>query len=139
MTLAEGRLHAAAAGRARGPDAAGSRRTILVVDDEPAILDLLAELLADEGFVVHAVSDARQAVGRALDARPTLILTDLMMPYLDGRAVLAQLRAQPQTAPIPVLLMSAAGPAEDGAAFDGFLAKPFTIDALLAALQPHLP
>ena len=121
------------------PEASGSLRTILVVDDEPAILDLLAELLADEGFVVHAVSDARQAFGRALDARPHLILTDLMMPYLDGRAVLAQFRAQPQTAPIPVVLMSVAGLVPDGAAFDGFLAKPFTLDALLAVLQPHLP
>ena len=132
-------LHATARGPGVTPQAGQHRATILVVDDELPILHLLAEILVDEGFVVHTVSDARQAFGRALDARPNLMLIDLMMPYLDGRAVLAQLRAQPQTAPIPVLLMSAAGPAENGAAFDGFLAKPFTIDALLAALQPHLP
>ena len=121
------------------PPAARQPRTILVVDDEWAILDLLAEILADEGFVVVAVSDARQVVVRALAAPPDLILTDLMMPFLDGRAVLAQLRAQPQTAQIPVVAMSAAGQVPDGAAFDGFLAKPFTLDALLAALQRLLP
>ena len=89
--------------------------------------------------MVHAVSDARQALARALDAAPDLILTDLMMPFLDGRAVLAQLRAQPQTAQIPVVAMSAAGQVPDGAAFDAFLAKPFTIDALIAVLQRSLP
>lgn len=119
--------------------AAGHPWSLLIVDDEPAILQLLAEILADEGFVVHAVTDARQALVRALDAPPDLILTDLMMPFLDGRTFLAQLRAQPQTAVVPVLLMSAAGQVPDSAAFDGFIAKPFTIDALLTALQRHLP
>ena len=115
------------------------RRTILVVDDDPSILGVLVDILTDEGFVVHAETDPRQALARALAAPPDLILTDLMMPHLDGRAVLERLRHQPVTAAIPVLLMSAAGHVQVGDAFAAFIAKPFTIDALLATLERHLP
>ena len=89
--------------------------------------------------MVHAVSDARQVLARALDVTPDLVLTDLRMPFLDGHAVLARLRAQPRTAAIPVVLMSAADQLPTGAAFDAVLAKPFAIATLLAVLQRSLP
>ena len=121
------------------PPPASRSGSILLVDDDPSILDLVAEILIDEGFVVHAFRDPRQALAHALAAPPTLVLTDLMMPHLDGATVLARLRQHPATAAIPVLLMSAASQAPAHAPFTAFLAKPFTIDALLAALQRHLP
>src|SRR3712207_6286295 len=98
---ADGSLDVTTPYRAGGPlmtPAAGHPPTILVVDDEPAMLDLVAEMLADEGFMVHALADARQVLVRARAAPPDLILTDLMMPFLDGRAVRTELRAQPLTA-----------------------------------------
>ncbi len=113
-------------------------RAILVVDDDPAIVDVLSELLADEGFTVHTARDGQQALARALEFPPDLILTDLMMPLVDGRALLISLREHPQTAHVPVLLMSAAGQRRDADGFDAFIAKPFNILTLVAELRRHL-
>ena len=113
-------------------------RAILVVDDDPAILDMLSDLLADQGFTVHTAKDGQQALARALEFPPDLILTDLMMPLVDGRALLISLREHPQTAHVPVLLMSAAGQRQDADGFDAFIAKPFNILTLVAELRRHL-
>ncbi len=112
--------------------------TVLVVDDDAAILEMLGELLADEGFTVRTARDGLQALDRALERPPDLILTDLMMPHRGGRALLISLREHPQTARIPVLLMSAAGQAREGEGFTAFIAKPFDIDTLIAELHRHL-
>jgi len=61
-----------------------------------------------------------------LEFPPDLILTDLMMPFVGGRALLISLREHPQTAHVPVLLMSAAGQRQDADGFDAFIAKPLT-------------
>jgi two-component system, OmpR family, alkaline phosphatase synthesis response regulator PhoP len=113
--------------------------TILVVDDEPSILDMLGEILADEGFIVHTATNGHQGLARAVEILPNLILTDLMMPPLEGRALLTALREEPQTAHIPVVLMSAAGHLHPDDSFDGFIAKPFSIDDLVVELLRHLP
>jgi CheY-like chemotaxis protein len=111
---------------------------ILVVDDDPAILEMLVELLLDEGFTVYSAANGQQALARALEVPLDLILTDLMMPLVDGHALLRSLREHPQTARVPVLLMSAAGHARPDDPFDAFIAKPFSIDDLLAQLQQLL-
>jgi CheY-like chemotaxis protein len=116
----------------------GQIYTVLVVDDDPAIVDVLGELLADEGFAVHTARDGQQALARALESPPDLILTDLMMPYLDGRELLTRLREHPRTVHVPVLLMSAAGQRRDADEFDAFVAKPFDIDELIAELRRRL-
>ncbi len=117
---------------------AGHARAVLVVDDDPAILDVLSELLADEGFTVRIARDGYQALVRALELPPDLILTDLMMPFVDGRALLARLHEHPETVHIPVVLMSAGGHQRDGEGFAAFVTKPFNIDALVAELRRHL-
>lgn len=118
----------------RGPESSppsAPRHRILVVDDDAAILQLLRELLEDEGFVVLPAADGEPALALALETPPDLVLTDLMLPHLDGRALFARLREHPTTAHIPVLLMTAAGQARHDDGFAAFIPKPFTIDLLL--------
>ena len=114
-------------------------RTVLVVDDHPPIVELLRDLLEDEGFVVLTAPDGQAALAVATAAQPDLILTDLMMPQMDGRVLRARLLEQPLTAQIPVLLMSAAGHARARDGFAAFIVKPFSIDVLLDAVHRHLP
>ena len=113
--------------------------TILVVDDHPPIVEMLRDLLDDAGLAVLTAPDGEAALALALAATPDLILTDLMMPRMDGRALRARLQEHPLTARIPVLLMSAAGHARAGDGFAAFIVKPFSIDVLLDAIQQCLP
>ncbi len=109
--------------------------TILVVDDEPTILDLLVELLQEEGHATLAARDgvaAREALGRAV---PDLVITDAMMPRLDGPGLIRWMRQQPELHDVPVVLLSAVvriDPADLGAV--AFVAKPFDLATLLGAV-----
>ena len=114
------------------------RSIILVIDDEQAILDVLQELLQDEGYRVLLAESGHVGIEQALDAQPDLILTDLMMPVMDGRTLSRRLRAEPRTALIPQILISAAYRPHDGDAFDAVLAKPFNIADLLALIREQL-
>ena len=111
---------------------------ILVVDDEQAILDMVQEILQDEGFTVLRAGNGQAALELAIDAQPDLILTDLMMPIMDGRTFGRHLRAEPRTAQIPLILMSAAYRPHDADAFDAVLAKPFNIVYVLELLRAQL-
>jgi len=83
-------------------------KTILYVDDEPdirAVVELSLGLVA--GFQVTVCASGAEALGRAAELRPQLIMLDVMMPEMDGPATLAALRAQPATADIPVVFLTA--------------------------------
>ncbi len=114
--------------------------TILLVDDERPTREFLAQALADEGHhVLQAFhgQDALRLIAAGPD-RPDLVLSDVMMPLMGGVELCRALKADPATAGIPVILMSAGAPrATVGSAADGFLAKPFHLDAL-EALVAHL-
>lgn len=112
--------------------------TILVIDDEQAILDMLKEMLQDEGYTVLLAADGQGGLEQALDLQPDLILTDLMMPVMDGRMLCRHLRAEPRTTQIPLIGMSAAYRPRDGDAFDAVLAKPFDIDTVLELIRAQL-
>ena len=114
------------------------RPTILVVDDEQAILHMLRDVLQDEGYMVLLARNGQEGFERARELRPQLILTDLMMPVMDGRTVGRRLRAEPRTAQIPLIVMSAAYRPQDGDAFDAVLAKPFDILPVLELIRVHL-
>lgn len=81
-------------------------KTVLVVDDDQAILDMVKEALEDEGYRVLTAIDG-EALDLAARHQPAVILLDVRMPEMDGIAVTMHLRANPQTAAIPIVLSSA--------------------------------
>lgn len=82
-------------------------KTVLLVDDEHAILDALSGILEDEGFRVVTAGNGREALARMEEARPDVALVDVMMPVMDGRELLRELQADARWKTIPVVLMSA--------------------------------
>jgi CheY-like chemotaxis protein len=104
------------------------RASVLVVDDDEAIRDVIAEVLRDEGYTVVCAENGAQAL-REMRAQhhPDLVLLDLMMPVMSGWEVLEQLQASEELSRIPVVVvsaMSAPGASEH-------LAKPIDLDRLL--------
>lgn len=111
---------------------------ILVIDDEATIVDLLRELLASEGYTVLVASTGQAGLAQALDAHPDVIVTDVMMPVMDGHALCRRLRADARTTTIPLIAMSAAYRPQADAAFDAVIAKPFDLSTFLALIQAQL-
>src|SRR5437867_12731972 len=83
------------------------RKTVLLVDDDPEVLELLSFNFKKAGFAVLHAADGLQAITKAGSLSPHLIVLDLMMPELDGFAVLELLRKDPATAFIPVIMLTA--------------------------------
>jgi DNA-binding response OmpR family regulator len=111
---------------------------ILVVDDDPAILDLVSQVLAEEGYEVLTASSGRTAVDLAFAHLPRLILLDLMMPEMNGWQVVGALKASSRTRALPILLLSARRDMDKTAAELGvtaYLEKPFDLDELLSNVQ----
>lgn len=112
-------------------------RTVLVVDDEFGVAEVLDAILTDEGYRVITATNGRQALARIAEQPPDLILLDYMMPVLDGVAVLRALSADPAAQKLPVVVMSAL-PEEaistEARNYVAFLRKPFRIKTVLAAV-----
>jgi len=83
-----------------------STETILVIDDDPALLDFLTQRLSPEGFTVSTASSGQDGINQAIIRRPDLILLDLRMPVQDGITVCKALRANPKTHHIPVIVLT---------------------------------
>ena len=118
-------------------------RTVLVIDDEPMTLDVVCYILESNGFRVVRADDGWAGLELARASRPDLVLCDVVMPRLDGYAVLHTLRAEPETASIPfILLTGEAGPAQRRrgmeAGADDYLAKPVAPQELLRAVRARL-
>ena len=112
--------------------------TILVVDDDTAILDMIAQVLIEEEYDVLTASDGRTAITLAHQELPRLILLDLMMPEMNGWQVIDELRTSPQTRPIPILLLSARremSRTADELGVTAYLEKPFDLDDLLERVR----
>lgn len=105
---------------------------VLVVDDERSIVELVAALLKDEGYRVSCAYDGAEADAAIEQLRPDLVITDIMMPRLDGLTWLKRMRERGETT--PVLLMSAAVGRlpSDGVSF---IRKPFDIEDLLSHVE----
>ena len=110
------------------------RPLVLVVDDDPDILEAICDVLEREGYRVARARQGQEALDRVGEERPGAILLDLMMPVMDGVAFAEALRARTGGAPIPIVVISADGNPQRAEAVgaQGYLAKPFDIDALLA-------
>jgi CheY-like chemotaxis protein len=105
--------------------------TVLVVDDEWAIAEVLGDILGDDGHRVVTASNGQQGLERVRDETPDLIILDFMMPIMDGAATLRALKQNRSTASIPVLLMSSLPLATVRSrceGFAGYIQKPFLLD-----------
>ncbi len=112
-----------------------SGQRILIVDDDPWILRMVSTLLEKKGFVIGTAGDGEEALRRAEQMKPDLIITDVMMPRLDGWGLVRTLRSRADLAFIPVIFLTALGGDEDrikgfrlGA--DDYLPKPFRFEEL---------
>lgn len=117
-------------------------RTVLVVDDEFGVAEVLEAVLQDEGFRVVTAINGRQGLERAAEAQPDIIMLDVMMPIMGGAAMLAALRSDPRFGQVPVILMSSLDEAtarETCSGFQAFLRKPFRIADMLAVLDRVAP
>ena len=113
---------------------------ILVVDDDPEIVSFLKRGLTYEGYTVDTASDGAEALTKAREREPDLVVLDIMMPGIDGIEVSKRLR---QGSEIPILMLTAKGTVTDRVAgldsgADDYLVKPFSFDELLARIRALL-
>jgi twitching motility two-component system response regulator PilH len=118
-------------------------RTILVADDSPTALKLVSQALATAGHHILTASDGEEAVAKATDAHPDLVILDVIMPRKNGYQVCRQLKNDPKTHDIKIILFTVQNQRADylwgmhqGA--DAYLAKPFHEAELLATIAPFL-
>ncbi|HEX5393982.1 MAG TPA: HD domain-containing phosphohydrolase [Rhodocyclaceae bacterium] len=119
------------------------RGNILAVDDTPASLKLLSDILREEGYDVRSAISGELALKSAFSHPPELVLLDIRMPEMDGFEVCRRLRANPSTASVPVIFVSAVMDTEEKVqAFQlgavDFVTKPFQRNELLARVRTHL-
>lgn len=109
----------------------------LVVDDEPAILRLVAIVLRDLGCQTVTAADAESALTIFEADHPNVVISDVKLPGMDGVELTRRIRSSNGHSGTPVLLMSAYGEPRNHSA-DGFLAKPFDIDGLIELVAPYI-
>jgi len=117
-------------------------QSVLIVDDEFGLADITADLLTEAGYDVALAINGKLGLA-SLAVRPAdVVLTDLMMPVMDGPEMIRRMRADPRFARIPTILMTAlpeAVPGGDAALHNAVLIKPFGMAELLETLHRLLP
>jgi two-component system KDP operon response regulator KdpE len=118
----------------------GTQPLVLVADDEPRITKLVSIALGEEGFRVVTATSGEEALAKAEEVRPDIVLLDIVMPDLDGIEVMRQLR---ERRPVAVILLTAKGSTADKAkgldlGADDYIAKPFHPDELAARVRAVL-
>jgi PAS domain S-box-containing protein len=121
----------------------GERARVLIADDNADMREYLTNLLRTSGYQVTGVDDGQQALEAIRSQLPDLVISDVMMPGLDGLQLLAALRRDPRTAAVPVLLLSARAGQEASieglqAGADDYLVKPFAAAELLARVRANI-
>jgi CheY-like chemotaxis protein len=116
-------------GQARDGDS-----VLLSVDDDPSVAPLLQKMLTGHGYRVVAATSPGMAVSEARSLQPAAILLDVLMPVRDGHDILRELKGDPATREIPVIVISVVEPADMPKLADGHLSKPVRKDPLLRAL-----
>ena len=116
---------------------------VRVVDDEVGIANLLADVLSDEGHRVIVAANGHEGLKRAEEERPNLVITDFMMPVMDGAQLIKSLAKHPDLMGVPIFLMSSAPEAailDKCSGYAVFIRKPFRIydvvDLVTHALKP---
>lgn len=119
--------------RRDGPQHTAEACQVLVVDDDRDIRETLQEILETEGYAVHTARNGAEGLARARELHPSLILLDLFMPVMDGAEFRQQQMQDPEVAPIPVVVVSAAAGLEERIArldVADHLEKPLDIEHL---------
>ena len=116
---------------------------ILIAEDEPSLRENLQWMLEMEGYTVLAACDGRDAFERACESAPDLVITDVMMPHLDGYGLVKALRERESTATTPIIMLSAKADRGDIRAgmnlgADDYITKPYRREELLAAISSRL-
>ncbi|MCT7951047.1 response regulator transcription factor [Ancylothrix sp. C2] len=110
---------------------------LVLVDDEPGLREAVQAYLEDSGFTVHVASNAKQGLELVDQKQPDLVITDVMMPQVDGYQFLKLLREDPRYKALPVVFLTARGMTSDRiqgyqAGCDAYISKPFDPDELVA-------
>jgi CheY-like chemotaxis protein len=118
-------------------------KKILVVDDDPYIVDLLSRELKLRGFQVLPTTDPETAYALAKTERPDLIISDIAMPALDGFTLLTELKKSPSTCHIPLVLLTGSDKMDDvekgfASGAQAYLLKPFNWESAWPKIQPLL-
>ncbi|BBX44801.1 SpoIIE family protein phosphatase [Mycobacterium cookii] len=124
-------------------DGDGERPRVLVADDNADMREYLTSLMRTSGYQVSEATDGRQALDAIRAEMPDLVISDVMMPGMDGLQLVAALREDPQVAAVPVLLLSARAGQEASiegmlAGADDYLVKPFAAAELLARVRANI-
>ncbi|HAK52447.1 MAG TPA: DNA-binding response regulator [Gammaproteobacteria bacterium] len=120
-----------------------ARDKIVVIEDEPDIVEVIAYNLKREGFNVHSAGRGDEGLNEVRNQSPVLVILDLMLPGMDGLSVCQQIKSDPFTQDIPIIIVSAKGEESDvviglGLGADDYLAKPFSPRELLARVKAVL-
>ncbi|MFB3893485.1 MAG: response regulator [Phycisphaerae bacterium] len=120
-----------------------ARKRIIVVEDEPDMAGLIANRLRREGYAAEVAHDGREALEMIRADVPALVVLDIMLPVLSGTEVLRELRKDPRTATLPVVMLTAKSAETDvvkglGLGADDYVTKPFSLPVLVARLTAVL-
>ncbi|MEO5952783.1 MAG: response regulator [Chloroflexia bacterium] len=112
-------------------------KTILIIEDERIIADILSTVLEEEGYNVHVADNGKIGLATLQSVHPDLVLCDLMMPVIDGKAVGRAMSANPDYSSIPLIFMSAGGspPTDPNIHYADFLRKPFDLSQLISLVE----
>jgi twitching motility two-component system response regulator PilH len=115
-------------------------QTVLVVDDTPSQLELVSKYLREGGYLVLGATDAQDALNKAVSQKPDLVITDVVMPGMSGFELCRNLKKNPATQKVPIIICSSKNQELDrlwgmkqGA--DAYVTKPFTQEELLHAVK----
>lgn len=116
------------------------QRRVLLIEDEPNIIEAIRFILSRDGWDVETLADGSTAAERVRTARPDVVILDVMLPGRSGFDILDELRADPATAALPVLLLTAKGQTADRARAEAagasrYMTKPFSNADILASVR----
>lgn len=115
-------------------------RRVLLIEDEPNIIEAISYILSRDGWTVHTHSDGETATERVRDGRPDLVILDVMLPGRSGFDILRELREEVGTANLPVLMLTARGQQRDRELAEKlgvtrFMTKPFSNSEVLETVR----
>ena len=117
------------------------KKRILIIDDEFGLADIVAQVLDDVGYDASVAINGRLGLDRLQEQGADLVLLDIMMPIMDGRAMLREMRNDARFKSVPVVLMTAvpeALPREEPSLHQAALVKPFSLEELFAVIRRFL-